>query len=346
MNFKSLVILLFAQILLFGCVKDKENVEPKTEPEANRRVVAYLPYYRLGSLNTEKIKLVTDVVIFSIFPDPATGDFKINQTNPDGTVIFENKLGNAGLQESDIDHIVSFCKANGVKSHICVGGGDFAQPFTQLVDNGKARAFAQKVKALCVSKGLDGVDIDWEFPQAADVPKVGVLLRALYDVLNPEGLSLSGAFASSLKWKKPSIEAAVNNAHMLDMINVMGYNYTMDNMVDALNIYVKEYGVPREKVIPGVPFYTYGEGAAKGKSYFWLLNEANNNGVEITPKKNQVHINGVTYKYNGVDFLKQKVNFGMYNLGGVMIWELGHDIAPAEDLSLLKAINTAVEASR
>ena len=344
MNLKNLVIVLFAQMLLFGCAKEKESVEP--EPDANRRVVAYLPYYRLNAFNADQIKLVTDVVIFSIFPDPVTGEFNVFETNEDGTVVYENQLGNSGLKETDIDNIVGLCKINGVKAHICVGGGGFALPFTQLVDNGKAPVFAQKVKELCISKGLDGVDIDWEFPQAADVPKVGVLLTALYDVLNPEGLSLSGAFASSLKWKKPSIEAAVNNAHMLDMINVMGYNYTMDNMVDALNIYVKEYGVPREKVIPGVPFYTYGEGAAKGKSYFWLLNEANNNGVEITPKKNQVHINGVTYKYNGVDFLKQKVNFGMYNLGGVMIWELGHDIAPAEDLSLLKAINTAVEASR
>lgn len=329
---------------MFSCGKEESKVDEPVS-EKHRRVVAYLPHYRLTNFNPEQIKLVTDVVLFSIFPDPATGDFRINQTNADGSMVYENKNGAAGLKETDIDIVLATCKANGVKAHICFGGGSFAVPFRNLVDNGMAPAFAQNVKNLCLEKGFDGVDIDWEFPQATDVAKVGTLLRALYEVLHPEEISLSGAFASSLKWQKPSIESAVNNAHMLDMINVMGYTNTMVNMNEAYNVYVEQYGVDREKIIPGVPFYTFGTGAAKGKPYFWLMDLCTEKGVDVLPERNQLTVDDISYRYNGVDYIKKKVNYGMEKLGGIMIWEIGHDIDPSEDLSLLKAVDEAVKAS-
>jgi hypothetical protein len=344
MNYKTLFILIIVQIVFFGCANESNTPQP--EKEQVNRVVAYLPYYRMAKLNPEQLDLVTDVIVFSVFPDPLTGKIKVYEDNSTGNTIFENQLGKAGLKEADIDKVVSLCKAKKVKTHLCVGGGDYALPFSQLVDNGKSVIFAKQLKAFCLDKGLNGVDIDWEFPKSGDVDKVGILFKALYDELNPSGISLSGAFASSIKWQKPSIESAVNNAHMLDMINVMGYRHDMTNLLEVKSVYVDTYGVDRSKLIAGIPFYTFGDGEAKGKPYFWLMNKINVEGVTVTPSMNQITIDGITYKYNGVDRIKEKVKYGMNNLGGVMIWELGHDVAPSEELSLLKAVNDGVKMLR
>ncbi|MDC1105732.1 glycosyl hydrolase family 18 protein [Prolixibacteraceae bacterium] len=301
------------------------------------RIVGYIPYYRMASITEDQVALLTDAVIFSVFPNPFTGEIQISKIDSNGKRVFKHQNGGAGLKETDIERIVSYCKTHAVKSHLCIGGGDYATPFRQLVDYGNAEKFANNLTNLCIELGVEGVDIDWEFPRENDGVKVDKLFRILYNHLTPNNLSLSGAFSPYESSQRPSIMSAVRNEKMLDLINIMGYEPTMAGLYRARNVFVTKYKLPKEKVIAGVPFYTFHR--PNVTTYNNMVRMALKDGQVVTPNMNQITVGGKTYKYNGVDLVKRKTEYCKKYLGGVMIWEIGQDMPADSEYSLLKAIN-------
>ncbi|QZT38684.1 T9SS type A sorting domain-containing protein [Halosquirtibacter xylanolyticus] len=316
--------------------KYESDIVTPTTGKGNR-IVGYLPYYRMSNVSEEQVSLLTDVVIFSVFPNPNTGEIQISKYDKNGKRIFKHQKGGSGLKQADIERVVSYCDTHGVKAHLCIGGGDYALPFRRLVDNGNAKKFAENLTNLCIELGLDGVDVDWEFPSYSDLNKVDLLFQTLYNHLTPNNLSLSGAFSSYEYSQKPSILSAVRNEPLLDLINVMGYVNTMGGIYRAENVFVKKYKLPKEKVIAGVPFYTFPK--VNVMTYNKMVSTAKAAGKVITPEMNSITLNGKVYNYNGVNLVKKKTRYCKNKLGGVMIWEIGQDMPADNDFSLLAAIN-------
>ncbi|KAJ2867413.1 hypothetical protein GGH94_000860 [Coemansia aciculifera] len=72
-----------------------------------------------------------------------------------------------------------FVKLQGVKKIASFGGWAFSNElgtyaiFTDAVTDANRNLFAEKIVSFVASNNLDGVDFDWEYPGATDIPGVG-----------------------------------------------------------------------------------------------------------------------------------------------------------------------------
>ncbi|QZT38986.1 T9SS type A sorting domain-containing protein [Halosquirtibacter xylanolyticus] len=338
-------------IMVLLCVSQllaQPYAQTETSKQIGKKIVGYIPSYRMGKFNPNQLDYLSDIIVFSIFPDPITGKIGIHSTVK-GKAIYKNIKGGKGLKQVDLEKVITESQKRGVKVHICVGGGDYSIPFRELVKNNKESQLAKDLALFCENYDIDGVDIDWEFPKNYDdYLKMKQLLTVLHTTLSPDKISLSAAFANNRTSQPYSIKVAKDCAHMLEMINVMGYVDTFNGVKIAKDVFVNYCKIPREKVIAGVPFYTCGprKRPTRGVPYEKLLTLAKDASVTVSPAQNSVRIGTLNYVYNGVERLKDKAKYSIKELGGLMIWELGQDVSPLDDkYSLLRAIHSEMSKS-
>ena len=95
--------------------------------------------------------------------------------------------------------IVARASASGVKTLISIGGWGTDAAFERMAENADYRArFVREARAFVDQYGLDGVDIDWEYPVADPSPNgsaanFSALMQALSDLLRPDGKLLTMA---------------------------------------------------------------------------------------------------------------------------------------------------------
>ena len=98
--------------------------------------------------------------------------------NPDGTL---------RIPEDFIEpDLISKAHAAGVKVLLSIGGGDGVEGprFNRMArDEDRRRRFARNVHTFLETYGYDGVDIDWEVPNAADRANCTTLMQELRDEL-------------------------------------------------------------------------------------------------------------------------------------------------------------------
>ena len=275
-------------------------------------VVAYLPDYRLDRVEPGKALGVTDVVFFSI---EASADGSINSRRLSGKAIRVLKR---------------FKKENGARTHVAVGGWERSGGFARLSQEPRARGkFVAELVQLCSQHELDGVDLDWEHPKNdAENAGYAALLSEIKAAFTPRKLLLSAALAD---WQDPGPKAYA----ALDRIHVMAYDHegprhsTLDQAKADAMTFVKR-GVPREKIRLGLPFYGRRSDDSKVEaSYAELF-------ARYHPKANVDNAGG--FYFNGPEMIARKTRWARdERLGGVMIWELGQDVAGTD--SLLGAIH-------
>ena len=181
-----------------------------------------------------------------------------------------------------------------LKLLISVGGWSDSQHFSDAAATAARReAFAASCVDFVVAQGLDGVDLDWEYPvsggapgtnhRPADKQNFTKLLQELRTQLDRQGrrdgkdysLTIAGAAGS---WYLNQIEA-VKVADIVDHIFLMGYDlhgpwdtsadfnaplYTpsgaspqgKSSIADSVQAYLDK-GIPAEKLVLGMPLYGY-----------------------------------------------------------------------------------------
>ncbi|UOB18382.1 glycosyl hydrolase family 18 protein [Abyssalbus ytuae] len=234
-----------------------------------------------------------------------------------------------------LSSIVSQAHSKGVKVLIAIGGWELGDGggndsrFNILASTASGRTnFVNSVLSIIQQYGLDGADIDWEFPEpvnGAPDANYTALMSELATALHSRGLLLTAAVNGSA-WAGDGISAEVFG--FVDWLNIMAYDggegadhSPYSYAVSALNYY-KGRGLPADKAVVGVPFYA----RPSWKTYSTLLAEGANPYSDT--------FNGDYY--NGITTIKSKTSLVKQQGGGIMIWTIDQDVQGEN--SLLKAI--------
>lgn len=176
--------------------------------------------------------------------------------------------------------LISKAHAAGVKVLVSIGGGDGIQGprFDKMARSETSRqAFAKNVHTFLSANGYDGVDIDWEIPNAQDMSNCTTLMQELRNELPSPWLISMATPSDPRSWGAGFDIPAL--APILDFMNVMTYDFTgswagyaglnsplrqdpndpiqSGSVKTSMDLYADIYGVPLAQLNIGTPFYGY-----------------------------------------------------------------------------------------
>jgi chitinase len=273
------------------------------------RVIGYLPSWQ-GSVEDVDFARLTHVNYAFALPTPPGGLRPVDDL-------------------PKLQALVRRAHQRGVRVSLSVGGwndGDDSA-FTALASSpATRRGFATTVAAFVAEQGLDGADIDWEYPEPEERASYAALIGELSARLRPAGKLLTAAVTAS---SYGSGGVGAETFPDFDWLNVMAYDggNGADHSPYSFAVSGLDYwagrGLPREKTVLGVPFYS----RPGWRSYAWLVQN-----YPDAPNRDEV---GGEY-YNGIDTMQKKTCLASERASGVMIWELSQDTH--DSTSLLAAI--------
>ncbi|MBN2148858.1 MAG: hypothetical protein JW726_15835 [Anaerolineales bacterium] len=239
-----------------------------------------------------------------------------------------------------LKQIVESAHAQGVQVLLSVGGWGWDSQFESLAASPEARGvFVNELLTLVQEYDLDGIDIDWEYPDPGEsAQNFLALMRQIRLALPDKLLTIAAVALGETGEGVPS-----ETFEILDFVNIMVYDgdpanhSSMQYASDALDYWLGR-GLPAGKTVLGVPFYSRPDGIPYSKI------------VQADPQAanlDRFTYYGVELNYNGIPTIQAKTHLAMERASGIMIWALEHDFYPVgdatgDDLSLLSAIDRVV----
>ncbi|MBE2221260.1 MAG: glycoside hydrolase family 18 protein [Anaerolineae bacterium] len=230
-----------------------------------------------------------------------------------------------------LKNIVTAAHEAGVEVFISVGGWGWEKEFEVMAADPAARnLFVENLVAFVDEYGLDGVDMDWEYPLPGDSAQNFVLLSQELRAAFPDKQLTTAvvSYGATGEGMLPKTFA------LYDTINVMTYDGaghgTMQQFNDGL-AYWLDRGVPAEKLVMGIPFYS-----RPGEVPYRKIVAENPEASQL----DNIEWNNTMEAYNGIPTVQEKTRLALENAGGIMFWVLDQDTL--DDLSLLKAIDDVV----
>jgi len=281
---------------------------------ASFKVIGYFPSWQ-GSVSAIQFSKVTHINYAFLLP------------NANGSL---QAIDNA----SKLQSLVSSGHSAGVKVCISVGGwnnGDDSA-FVSLAGNSTYRtAFVNNLVNFVNQYGLDGVDIDWEYPDSSTQNNYATLMSQLASAMHSRGKLLTAAVIASGSTGDSILSSVFSS---VDWLNIMDYDNTggvgqstYQSAIDSFNYWVSTRGLTASKAMLGVPFYSDPSDYA-----FWDLLQ-----LGASPTADSWNGEG----YNGIPTIQQKTSLALSRGGGIMIWELSEDATGAN--SLLSAIYNVIQ---
>ena len=221
-----------------------------------------------------------------------------------------------------LKQIVRDGHAHDVKVSISVGGWGWDAQFEELAADPASRsAFVRNLKAFVDEYGLDGVDMDWEYPdQGQSSQNFLALIKELRSAM-PEKLLTTAVVSYG---DDNGLGVPNESFELFDFVNIMTYDGpdhgTMEQFERGLS-YWSERGLPKEKIVMGMPFYSHvKDSSAEGVTFAKL--------VQADPaaaKVDEFDYYGMTEVYNGIPTVQAKTRIALDKASGVMFWALDHD---------------------
>ena len=313
----KLISLIITVFLISGSVFGQEHKNEQSIKKRTTKVVGYIPKRSIDRITENTFCYITDAIYFGIDVD---------------------KKGNLGIEsvEKDLTKLDTLRAGRPVNLSVCFGGWGRSEFFIEMTAIEKNRNnFCEQVLALCQKYNLNGVDIDWEFPKNK-VQKQGFvnLIKDLHKSLNPHGLEITIAVGFWHKQAKlsASVEPYISGVNLMlyDNFNPFKGQTSYTLVKRTCNRFIR-MGIPSEKLLIGVPFYGL---------HRWKYSKTMAYRDVPNPQQN-ISNKGV---YDGYFFdvpatLQKKITYAVNtNKRGIMIWELGQDVALEKDYSLLRNI--------
>lgn len=269
-------------------------------------------------------------------------------------VAFENPTGDSGaLSFNPADTtFVREGHRHGVKVLFSLGGaGSGEDPilrarFAGLLAPEHRAGFVRRLAEFTLAHGFDGLDVDLE----------GASIDANYDAFVVElGRELHARhrlLTTALSMGNGGDRVGASAFASYDLVNVMAYDATgpwapnrpgphasLQFAKESVAFFLA-HGVPRSRLVLGVPFYGHGFGDA-GKSDDWTYAKI----LSTYPGAARKDQAGLTIWYNGVPTILAKARLILEDgLAGAMIWSVDQD-APGKQ-SLLTALDAALNPKR
>ncbi|HLO17013.1 MAG TPA: glycosyl hydrolase family 18 protein [Anaerolineales bacterium] len=268
----------------------------------------------------------TDSIIVDTIPYEALTNINYSFLTPKAEGTF-NPLNNGWK----LKQIAKTARQHNVSVNISVGGWGWDAQFEEMAANPESRrAFVRNLKAFVAEYQLDGVDVDWEYPDPGQSSQNFLSLIKELRAALPDKLLTTAVISYGDEY---GLGIPSESFELFDFVNVMAYDGpdhgTMEQFEKGLS-YWSGRGLPKEKIIIGVPFY-----GAPNMPFFKI--------VEADPKAAQMDTfdyHGKTYHYNGIPTIQAKTRIAMKKAGGLMFWALDHDAQGG--LSLVHAIHQTV----
>lgn len=283
-------------------------------------------------------------------------------TNPDaagklvdnGMMTCMPGMHGGNVSAADVAYVIDKAQAAGVKVLASVAGGVIpacSGNWEVLLQPANRQNTINNLISFMEDFGLDGIDIDIEGVLLTTIDNAGnyiPFIQALSKELITRKKLLTCATASYIGGMIP-----VSSIPYFDFVNIMSYDAIGPSWgptgvehspyaaaIEHINIW-KDRGLPKEKLVLGVPFYGYGFGTyTSDYTYARILAEfgvnAANSDLIGTACASCDYIT-----YNGATTIKAKTRLGIEQGTGVMIWELSQDAAGAN--SLLKVIDDEIK---
>lgn len=231
---------------------------------------------------------------------------------------------------------IAAIKKQGVKVLLSVAGGGATSAVQDIWANymqpANVNSFVDRTIALLMEYGYDGIDLDIEHDTffnklgANYAPYVNLLSQKLKE----KGLLLTTALPGNYSFAAMTSDVLSK----FDFINIMTYdatgNWNLNNpgqhssiqfAVDGIKYWANSKGIPREKIILGLPFYG------------WDFDEVPLNTYRdftfaqiVKLDESYAYLDQVGKKYyNGIPTILTKTVLSENECGGVMIWHIGCD---------------------
>jgi len=244
---------------------------------------------------------------------------------------------------------------------ILLSFGNFGNEFSVMVaDSAARRQFAKDCLAFCQNKGIDGIDLDWEFPgqgtgsdPAHDVDNFTELVKVCREVMGNDYLiTFAGAICDKQQctggWRYIDLKAV---EPYIDFVNLMNYDFSQapqpHNALVASGAYWdilrswKNYdkaGFPMNKLIMGVAFYgrhTFTSGVEDAGELFYkdILIRLQLPNTQYTTSYHKLWDVPVLYKngtmwcsYDDPQSIAAKGAWALSKgMGGIMHWQVAGD---------------------
>ncbi len=251
-------------------------------------------------------------------------------------------------------------RSPGLKILLSIGGWGSGR-FSEMAANKKTRnSFAKDCKRVVDQFGLDGIDLDWEYPTSSmgnissspqDTENFTLLCRRIRKEIGKRKLLTFASAANANYVDFKAIEPLV------DFVNIMTYDINQPPLHHA-GLYRSEMtgslsceeavlahhqaGIPMNKLVLGIPFY--GKGArGVGGNYRSLMNRTDLTEMwdDIAKAPYMVDAEGkVVTNHENPRSVAEKCKYLLANgMRGAMYWEYSHD---DDNLTMVKAVYNGV----
>ena len=318
-----------------GALYRPEFHKPRTSTSTSlppRKIVGgYLPHYSMGNVQPEVFDFLTHAYYFSLAPSPQG---ELGRVDSAGAF---TPLSSIPSVQTDINTLRTWRGSKPAKILLVVGGWIQSDYFDEAAANPSARAnLVANILSFCQNYGVDGVDFDWEgYHGAVNDANYGLLISQVRAAFSGSDLELAATI-------NPTHTSLIDEFAETDFVQLMSYGKSFGQNTQVplsmLQGWVDGWvngGFTRSKLVVGLP--AFGRTPADNTSVTYReIFQTYGPG----PAVDSVLHNGKLYYFNGIDTVKLKSQYVMdTGLGGVMMWELGHDMpvltTPA---SLLRAV--------